>query len=292
MLESVTLLAVDVECVGWRKPSAVTHNRRMACPSSRLAALVALAIVGSACATDDDPAVTTAATIGGDTGSATMTGTMTDPTMTSATDPDADDDVADDDAPADSSSTGTPTDTPAECMDGEADCPCIEGECMRGLMCIADVCEAPAHCDPDPGEPNDVAAEATMLEPISDDDLEGTMLSGVLENPGDIDWFVYRGSDVVGETVDPARLLVTEGGSLEMCKYLDCIEGTELITCPPGSMPAESAGHPGCCGAGSIVFDPEGFECEGGAFETGADVYIRLLNATAQCVTYEVSYHY
>jgi hypothetical protein len=252
---------------------------------------VALAICGSACATDDDPAVTTASTIGSATSgeSMTMTGMTADPTMVSATDPDAE---ADDDAPADSSSTGTPTDTPLPCDDGEAGCPCIAGECMRGLMCIADVCEEPAHCDPDPNEPNDVAAEATMLEPINDDDLQGEMLSGVLENPGDIDWFTYAGSDIVGQTVDPARLLVAEGGTLEMCKYLDCLEGTELITCPPGSMPAESAGHPGCCGPGSIVFDPDGFECKGGAFETGADVYIRLLNASAQCVAYEISYHY
>ncbi len=276
--------------MGWRIPSALTHNPRMACPSSRLAALVALSIGASACATDDDPSVTTAATIGtADTGSATMTGMTMDPMTVSSTEPMDDDD---DDASADSSSTGTPTDTPAECMDGEAGCPCIEGECLRGLMCIADVCEDPAHCDPDPNEPNDVAAEATMLEPISDDDLRGAMISGVLENPGDIDWFTYAGSDVVGETVDPARLLVVEGGTLEMCKYLDCLDGTELITCPPGSMASESAGHPGCCGPSSIVFDPDGFECEGGAFETGADVYIRLLNASAQCVTYTVDYHY
>jgi len=239
---------------------------------------------GLACASEDDPAATTAATIDpSTTGVASMTMTS-DPTMAPTSSPD--------DAPADSSTSGTPTDVPAECVDGERDCPCADGECLRGLMCIADVCVTPERCDEDPNEPNDIAAEATMLEPIDDDDLQGDVLTGVLADPGDIDWFTYAGSDIVGETVDPARMLVVEGGTLELCKFLDCLEGTELIECPGGTMPAESAGHPGCCGTTSIVFSAEGFECEAGAFETGAQVYIRLRNADAQCVGYEVSYHY
>jgi hypothetical protein len=151
---------------------------------------------------------------------------------------------------------------------------------------------APERCDEDPNEPNDIAAEATVLEGITDDDLQGDVLIGVLADPSDIDWFTYAGSDVVGETVDPARMLMVEGGTLELCKFLDCLEGTELIECPEGSMAAESAGHPGCCGTTSIVFTSDGFECEAGAFETGAQVYIRLRNADAQCVEYTVSYHF
>ena len=265
---------------------------------SRSARWVAIAIVGLACANDDDPAGTTAATIDPSTGGMTHTGMTNDPTMPT-TDPfedDADDDAADDEA-ADSSTSGTPTDVPTECVDGEAECPCIDGACMRGLVCMTtpdgeDVCVASERCDEDPNEPNDIAAEATALEGITDDDLQGDVLTGVLADPTDIDWFTYPGSDVVGETVDPARMLMVEGGTLELCKFLDCVEGTELIECPPGSMAAESAGHPGCCGTTSIVFTSDGFECEAGAFETGAQVYIRLRNADTQCVGYEVSYHY
>jgi hypothetical protein len=267
---------------------ALTHNRRMDVSRARW---VVVACLGLACAEDDDPAATTAATIDPSTTSVgSMTGMTSDPTMAPTSDPDADDDGVDD-AP-DSSTSGTPTDVPMECMDGEEDCPCIDGDCMRGLMCIADVCVAPAHCDPDPNEPNDIAAEATMLETINDDDLQGDVLEGVLADPSDLDWFTYAGTDIVGETVDPARTVTVEGGTLELCKFLDCLEGTELVECPPGSMAAESAGHPGCCSTTSFGFSPEGFECEAGAFETGAQVYIRLRNADAQCVAYEVAYHY
>jgi hypothetical protein len=262
-----------------RSPLVLAHAARW----------LAVAIVGLACASDDDPAASTAATIDpSTTGTATMTGMTGDPTMAPTSDPD--DGL--DDAPADSSSSGTPTDVPSQCVDGEADCPCIDGECMRGLMCIADMCVAPERCDEDPNEPNDIAAEATMLAPIDDNDLNGDVLAGVLADPSDVDWLTYTGSDIVGETVDPARMLVVEGGTLELCKFLDCLEGTELIECPPGAMAAESAGHPGCCGTTSIVFSADGFECEAGAFETSAQVYIRLRNADAQCVGYEVSYHY
>ena len=268
----------------------MTHNRRMDFYHSLLCWVgFAFASSALACAGEDDPAATTAATIDpSTTGASSMTMTS-DPTMAPTSNPDVDDGL--DDA-ADSSTSGTPTDVPSECVDGEADCPCIAGECLRGLMCIDDVCLAPAHCDPDPNEPNDIAAEATMLEGIDDDDLHGDVLAGVLADPSDIDWFTYAGSDITGETVDPSRMLTVEGGTLELCKFLDCVEGTELVECPPGSIAAEPAGHPGCCAPTSIVFSAEGFECEAGAFETGAQVYIRLRNADAQCVAYEVAYHY
>jgi hypothetical protein len=250
--------------------------------------MIVLAALCLGCPEDDDPAVTTAATIGSATSGVSVT--HTGDLDTSGSTSNADDDGVDD-APADSSTTGTPTDVPQECMPGEVGCPCDGDECVEGL-CIAGMCEAPMECDEDPNEPNDVNAEATVLEGIDDNDANGTMLTGVLADPFDMDWFTYPGTDVTGQTVDPARMAIVTGGTLEMCKYLDCVEGTELIVCPPGTVAEESAGHPGCCGTGPIVFDADGFECEAGAFETSAQVYIRLRNADAQCVGYTVSYHF
>ncbi|HET6583403.1 MAG TPA: hypothetical protein VFG69_08145 [Nannocystaceae bacterium] len=254
----------------------------MACARS----MIMVAALGLGCADDGGPAATTAATIGPATSGATAADSTGDATSGSPTSD------ADDDAPADASTTGTPPDVPDECMPGDIDCPCDGDECVHEGLCITGVCELPSECDEDPNEPNDVSAEATMLAGIDDDDASGATVSGVLADPFDMDWFTYPGTDVTGQTVDPARMAVVSGGTLEMCKYLDCVEGTELVVCPPGTVAEESAGYPGCCGTGPIAFDADGFECEAGAFETSAQVYIRLRNADAQCVEYTVSYHY
>jgi len=253
----------------------------------------AAAILGMltlACAKDDDdPAVTTALTLDPST-TGSMSATL-DPTASTTTP--GDDDVGEEDVVEESSATTeTPTDVPGDCMPGRRDCPCDGGECNEGLLCIADVCETPMRCDPDPHEPNDVNAEAAMLPGITDADADGEMLTGVLSDPFDVDWFGYPGTDIVGETVDPARALVVMGGTLELCKFLSCNVGTPIVACPPGSTAAESAGFPGCCSTSSIALDAEGFECEAGAFETSATVYIRLRNADAQCVGYTIDYHY
>lgn len=249
--------------------------------------MVMLVALGLGCPDDGGPAATTASTIGSATTGASVGDPTGSPTSGSPTS-----DSDDDDAPADSGTTATPSDLPPECMPGEIDCPCDGDECVHDGLCITGVCELPLECDEDPNEPNDVNAEATVLEGIDDNDVDGAMLSGVLADPTDMDWFTYPGTDITGQTVDPARMAIVTGGTLEMCKYLDCVQGTELIVCPPGTVAEESAGHPGCCGTGPIVFDADGFECEGGAFETSAQVYIRLRNADAQCVEYTVTYHF
>lgn len=273
--------------------SGLPHHRAM--PWSPRRSVVwspALLVALLACATGegddgDDAFVTETST----TTPTTLTTSTTDAstvsaTMSSTTDP------TDADASAEGTTTGGTADVPAECMIGQLDCPCDEGTCDEPALCVDDVCVAPMVCDPDANEPNDFDDDATDLGEISDDDAEVVEFAGVLDDADDVDWFTYHGTDVLGETVDPARALQVVGGTVELCKFFTCDVGEAQIVCPGGTMGVTEGLRSGCCGPGSFAFDEDGIECVGGAFETGGTVLVRVSNASAQCVEYSGTAHF
>lgn len=243
----------------------------------------------TACATGDAEDTGDAVASTSTTAPTTVTGSPSTDAMTTAPDPS---DTAASDG-VDGSSTAAAPDVPAACDPGALDCPCDEGECADATaFCIADVCVADVECDPDQNEPNEFADEATDLGEISDDDAETVEFIGVLDDPDDVDWFTYHGTDALGETVDPARTLQVFGGTLELCKFFTCDVGEAQVVCPAGTMGVTEGARHGCCAPSSFAFDPDAIECIGGAFETGGTVLVRLQNASDQCVGYSGTAHF
>jgi hypothetical protein len=253
--------------------------------------LLLASATASACATGDAD----------DTGDAIASTSTTAATMTSVTaSPTSDAPTTASDASdtpvtegVDGSSTAASPDVPVTCDPGLVDCPCDDGECVDATaFCIADVCVADVECDPDQNEPNEFSDEPTDLGEISDDDAETVEFIGVLDDPDDVDWFTYHGTDALGETVDPARTLQVFGGTLELCKFFTCDVGEAQVLCPAGTMSITEGTRHGCCSPSSFAFDADGIECIGGAFETGGTVLMRLQNASDQCVGYSGTAHF
>ncbi len=195
--------------------------------------------------------------------------------------------------PDDTGSTTTPDDTSGttECPVGTEDCPCDDGSCSDDLVCLNDACVVAGVCDRDPLEPNDDEGSATFLGEISDDDEDGSSVAGVLDGPGDVDWYRYTGDDDTFSSVDPTRFVEASAG-VRMCKFAECANGlpnTEF-PCPDETEEAMSpSGRPGCCAPlGAEISDAN---CNG-VVEDNMDVYIRVDQAEAACVDYEVIFHF
>ena len=203
--------------------------------------------------------------------------------------------------PTTDSSNPTEPDTTGETDSGETDdicdsigCPCdFNEDCTGSLICPAGTCEEPAACADDPNEPNNGEIQAAVLDPITDDDGQGSMVSGELQSTTDIDWFRYEGSDTTFAVVSPyAQINVN---SLELCMYAECINGLEntSVTCNEGTTQQPSPnGRPGCCGT-----DTGGFElnlsCGGTFSDDSALIFISVDGSEpGVCQEYTVSYHY
>ena len=262
-----------------------------------------VAVLVAACADGGDPASGPDLGTTGESSDDTTAGPI-DPT-TSGADDDDDDDDADDDDDDDVDSTtgdddddestgdeGTSTDTgsaDSACPPGEDTCPCDEGMCDFGLMCIDDVCTTQGACADDPGEDNDTEATATDLGMIEDCDDDGSMVTGVLDGNEDVDWFRYDGDDVALCNVNPARTISADGG-LRLCKFAECADGETDVDCDEGTTQTNSPdGRVGCCSDGS--FDMPDVNCTG-TIDDDATVFIRVDQAEAMCVAYTLSYHY
>jgi hypothetical protein len=146
--------------------------------------------------------------------------------------------------------------------------------------------------DTGPGEPgNDTRATAHSFGSIGDDDDDGGSVAGVIASMNDVDWYTYTGSDDFGSIVDPARSLV--GPGLEICKYLECIEGDADFACPSNTTPDTVDGLPGCCWTGAAEVAINAFTCEGTLVDDDARVFIRVRQAGAEdCEPYTLTYHF
>lgn len=147
-----------------------------------------------------------------------------------------------------------------------------------------DVCD-----DIAPGEPNDTEATALFLGQITDDDDDGGLLSGILVDDSDADWFTYDGVDTLGYTVDPTRSNFPSG-QLRLCLFAECVNGSAIdIACIDGSTAATSPdGRPGCCKDGP--FSLSTFDCVSEDDDTR--VYIRVDQPASACLDYSILYHY
>lgn len=146
-------------------------------------------------------------------------------------------------------------------------------------------------CD-DPGpEPNDVETEAVDLGDLQCD-ADAKTLTGVLDGGADVDWFAYHGvyndCGLFAGDPEPTQLL-TAGGTVRMCVFVACDDGTPEFDCQDGAtMSVSPDGRPGCCNPGDVSFS---LNCAGGT-ET-ARIFIRLDQGPADaCTDYSVEYSY
>jgi len=189
---------------------------------------------------------------------------------------------------AESSSSGDPT--TSGCTPGTQGCACDEGECVGGLMCVAEVCTQAVECGIDIYEDNNTEADAADLGMIGDDDDEAVTITAVLEGD-EVDWFTYLGQDNLLSSVNPSRDLTT-AGALRMCKFVECVDigvaATE-VTCPEGTASAESPeGRPGCCGDDTFEIE---LNCDG-VVDDDARVWIRFDQGLTDCTQFTLEYHY
>ena len=140
----------------------------------------------------------------------------------------------------------------------------------------------------DPGpEPNDGIGQATYLGAIDDCDSSGLTFSGVLAG-NDVDWFAYDASDVFGCSVNPERM-ITSDGQVRLCKFPTCVQGTPDVTCPAGSTPETANGLMGCCSTTMAAMELDCLD----VISDDATVYLRIDKPPAfSCVSYSGSFHY
>ncbi len=138
----------------------------------------------------------------------------------------------------------------------------------------------------DPSEPNNSENMATGLMAITDCDSSGGTVSGALDST-DEDWFTYAATDDSFCTIDPTLSIAT--GSVEVCLFLVCAEGTEEIACPMGATATDVGTLSGCCSTSGFTI---GFDCDGPGTDNATN-FIRVKSASQDsCTTYSVGYHY
>ena len=204
--------------------------------------------------------------------------------------------------PTDPTNATDPTD-PTDPTDSDGDtedlcdgigCPCqFNEDCAGDLICPEGTCEEAATCGDDPNEPNNGEMQAAFLDPITDDDDQGTMVQGELQSANDIDWFRYEGTDTSFAIVGPyAQVNVN---ALELCIHAECLNGLENtdVTCNEGTTLQPSPnGRPGCCGT-----DTGGFEislsCGGTLSDDSALIYMSVSGSEpGVCQEYTLTYHF
>lgn len=133
------------------------------------------------------------------------------------------------------------------------------------------------------GEPNEEPADGVNLLVCTDDDPEPwPFFAGVIDGPGDVDWYHFLGTDEPGAFVDPELSFDPEDTELTLCAYFWCTDpgawgppeigaggagGGPAHVCPPGTTEAtedlsnvdfggQNMGPaPGCCTeAGTATF--------------------------------------
>ncbi|MCR9161527.1 MAG: hypothetical protein NXI35_12635 [bacterium] len=173
-------------------------------------------------------------------------------------------------------------------------CACqFNEDCAGALLCPMGTCEEPAQCGDDPYEPNNGEVQAFLLDPITDDDDQGSMFSAELEAATDIDWFRYEGSDTAFAIVGPyAQVNVN---ALELCIYAECLNGLENtdVTCNEGTTQQPSPnGRPGCCGTDSGGFEIN-LSCGGVISDESALVFMSVAGSEpGVCQEYTVTYNF
>ncbi|MFP6683319.1 MAG: hypothetical protein VB934_01340 [Polyangiaceae bacterium] len=150
--------------------------------------------------------------------------------------------------------------------------------------------------DQGPGEMNDSPAMATQLAGLNDCDDQKKNVAGTIDGPNDVDWYFFKQTeDTSFCSVGPHRdFSQTDGGSLRLCKYVDCQTGDPpTITCPTGTtQDAGPAGLPGCCGTKPFDVDLGFWGCEG--ISDLLNIYMRvddMGSSPSICNNYNINYN-
>ncbi len=204
--------------------------------------------------------------------------------------------------PTDPTQSTNPTDpTDGSDTDGDTDdtcdqegCVCMFNEdCAGELMCPEGTCVSVAACTDDANEPNDGEMQATLLDPITDDDDQGSMVSGQLSAPGDTDWFRYEGDDTAFAVVSP--YVQVNVNALQLCMYAECVNGlgNTDVSCNEGTTLQPSPnGRPGCCGINTGGFQIN-LSCGGTFTDDDALIFMSVTGSEAGvCQDYTVTYNY
>lgn len=140
-------------------------------------------------------------------------------------------------------------------------------------------------------EPGDADEAGAAKIPVSCDDGDKGKAHGVLNGPGDVDWWVYTGEDKLTCKVNPTQSIESDAGTLRLCAFVQCVSADTTFDCPGGTETVESPGkRKGCCSSKPFTIT---FNCEGTISED-ANVYFRVDDpeGLAVCPSYTITYHY
>ena len=111
---------------------------------------------------------------------------------------------------------------------------------------------------------------------------------GVLNGSDDVDWYGY---EITGSP--STNLFVKENVPVELCVFVECLQGTLTLQCESGSTEAvDDYATPGCCATGdatSQAYLSTYQYCagtDGGATPDDGTAYVRLTSTEDQCAAY------
>lgn len=144
--------------------------------------------------------------------------------------------------------------------------------------------------DTGPGEPNADEDSAYLLAPQEDADTIGS-IHGVLNGPGDVDWYAYVGTDTVFGSVDPTATATVSDPTMQVCVFVECLSAdTDPVTCGAASNATSPDGRVGCCAQYTVTVG--NINCVNTSSED-TKVYIRVDSpAGLVCEEYQIEYHY
>jgi hypothetical protein len=188
-------------------------------------------------------------------------------------------------------STPQPAGTPCSQDDGRF---CSAAGTCQFCAPLDDACT-----DPGPGEPNDTQETAHSFGEITDDDDAGSRFCAALSATDTVDWYTYTGRDDFLAEVDPSRTIGAEDdvplGELRICKFVACLEGPTVFTCPDGTTPdVAPGGQQGCCAQSQIELSDDFLaDLCSDTSDDDAQVWIRVERVgDAACIPYDLAYHF
>lgn len=160
---------------------------------------------------------------------------------------------------------------------------CHDDTSCRDCKQVSEACE-----DESGTEVNETQATAHKLGTISDADSAGGFVCAVLDGAADVDWYTFKGDDVLLNYVDPTREVLSDLNH-RICVYLVCDNGQPSIGCDGGeTMDVAPMGQPGCCGIGEVS---PSLDCQG--TDDSATIWVKVENVDGlACVPYELRYHF
>jgi hypothetical protein len=170
---------------------------------------------------------------------------------------------------------------------------CQVGACVTGAACQGGACVGTVTGDP--FEPNDQRGSATALggADVVHEWPDGTVSTGTLPEPDDIDWYQFEtfafwavpNQDIARRRPRVVLGSVPAGAELTVCAYATCLDsGNEVggvVGCPAGASATKTGTTEGCCAnsADGPVDLTLGTDCGGAIGEIGtrlARVYLTV----------------